>query len=231
MKRFIKRMNRGIVLAVILVVVMTVYIIVDLNHFKSEKPDIEKVVTDFVSGLDEFSQAPEEYRFNSATYEGSAKDDFVKSYNSYIDKFWATDDEEDINSYNWAQRKSDMKSAVYDYIDSLRNFNPTKCSYEMNGCESISKDGPNRAKVTGTFYVNVEGTSDSVYIAPDGTESFIWDDGTGNYKNKLMGINTEMYIELVLKRTSDGWKIVSVESYGWSGGEPYVVSGSDSEKQ
>lgn len=229
MKRFLKKANRGIILGILLLVGTAVYIIIDLQQFKSERPEIESVLSDFVENIDEFSSVPAEYRFNDRTYEGQVKDDFVKKYNQFIDKYWTASDD-NVNIYSWSMKKPDMKSSVNDFISGLQDRTPVSCDFSLKTINSVNKDGPNRAVVEATVKADVQGTPDCVFLSPHGPTQYIWDDSEMtssfdiNASDNVYATEVEIDIVFQLKRTSEGWKITSSEDNGWFDNGRYKVT-------
>ena len=209
MKYRLKKINRGLVLAAVLLVGLVIYIVVDTHNFKSEKPQIEQTVMNFVQALGEQNITPEEYREKGKRYsEEDAKkrtDDFAR----FLDEYWISA-ESDGNGYNWAVYKSDLKNDMKEIIDDTNGY-ITDFNAEIRDCK-ISKDGPNAALADCTVKIVFVGLPDFAVIGAGGIDyNYIGQELESD--EKLVKVSIEQSCSFGLERTSDGWKITKNEWY------------------
>ena len=62
MKKFLRKVNRGLVLGGVLIIGTTIYIIADLKNFEKEKPAVEQRVTEYTQAVAKFNITPDKYR-------------------------------------------------------------------------------------------------------------------------------------------------------------------------
>ena len=76
MKNVYKRINRGLVLAGVLLVGFVIYVISDTLQFKKTKPLLKDMAADYMQKLCELNVTPEKYR---SLEELAKQPDYVKS--------------------------------------------------------------------------------------------------------------------------------------------------------
>lgn len=209
MKHKLKKINRGIVLAVILVIVMTIYIIIDYSNFKKEIPMIKTTVTDYVDELSQFNIAPEKYQSTKCVYSDEDKNSRISEFNVFADKYWTNND---YNDEPWTTEKKEFKNLFASYIDDLEKGFITECSSDVENI-IVKKDGPNSAVVVVKYKIN--------YVGSNRVKIINNDDGYGYYDYDEEKVQTdalykhidEISSELNLYRTDDGWKVYNCWSY------------------
>lgn len=208
MKNKLKRINRGLVLGGIIIVVMVFYIIIDARNFKSEKPQIEQTVSDFVTELAEFNVTPEKYRTDGIEYSTEDAEKRISEFEKFTDKYW-TAGEPALDDFGWASYMSTFRSSMKDVIDQVDRGYITSYSAQPSNVE-ISKDGPNAAIVTceiNTLYTCI---NNSIIISPMGNDDY-YDDTP--YEDEMLKVSRSFECTFNMERTSDGWKIISCECY------------------
>ena len=58
MKRFLKKVNRGLVLAGLILIGFVIYIIFDMNSFKKNKPQIAQTLKEYISEIEDVAVTP-----------------------------------------------------------------------------------------------------------------------------------------------------------------------------
>ncbi|HHX57578.1 MAG TPA: hypothetical protein GX710_06125, partial [Clostridiales bacterium] len=112
-KKFLRRMNRGVLLGGIIVVGLVIYIVVDTVNFKKDIPMFEQFIEDYYADISEIAVTPEENQ--------SVKDLDItekelarakEEYSSFIDENW-TNYSNDLYYYTTKE----------DVIGNVDNFN------------------------------------------------------------------------------------------------------------
>lgn len=141
MKRFLKRMNRGLVLAVVLLAVLVVYIMIDSTAFKSSRPEIQAQVEAYLEAvkavnLEEPSQKTEEAKM-------------------LMEQYWCS-----AESIMTNMDSAMTKRGGLDYLDRLDSqggdYTRLTAYKDMTGEVQVSKNGPGCAKATVDYSVSVE---------------------------------------------------------------------------
>lgn len=209
MKHRLKKINRGLVLAAVLIVGLIIYIVFDSHNFKSEKPQIEQTVMNFVQALDEQNITPEKYRENGKRYSEEDAKKRTDDFTQFLDKYWISA-ESNNNGYDWAVYKSDLKGDMKELIDGASGY-ITDFNAEIRDCK-ISKDGPNAALAECTVKIVFVGTEDCAIIGAGGIDrNYMWQESENG--DKLVKVSLEQSCTFGLERTSDGWKITKNEWY------------------
>lgn len=208
-----KKMNRGILLGGIVFVGVGCYVVVDQHNFKSEKPEIESVVTEFVEGLESYNVTPEKYREKGKELSDADAEALKKDYWEFIDKYWVST-EENTNSVYYRADKTQMKGQMATVIDNWKDDHSESCDIEVRECK-VSKDGPGAAVAEIKVKYIVKGTPSTDFLTPNMTESMDWwmdNDGSAEEIVRTFSCNAEYVV--YLERTSDGWKITGSDGYG-----------------
>lgn len=209
MKHWLKKINRGLVLTAVLVVGLIIYIVSDIHNFKSEKPQVEQTINEFVQVLSEQNITPEEYREKGKKYSGEDSKKRIDNFSEFIDKYWVAADSEGYN--DWAVYKSDIKGAMKELTEDVNSGYVTEFSAEVRNCK-ISKDGPNAALAECTVKLVFTGSQDCAIIGTDGIDrDYVWNETEPT--DQLVKVSIEQYCTFGLERTSEGWKIANNECY------------------
>lgn len=191
------------------------YAVYDHNAFKASKPEIEETAESYVKSM--------------ADSNIGETDDLSAQWTELVNEYFT----DSAGSSDYAFTKTDILSEI--------NGKTIKSSQsgEITGAESdvkdisISKNGADGAKVRISYSLCYEVTyGDPYYMSFMGLSCFssgdymggdVYEPSRSPYKAFLNG-DAELY----LKRTDNGWKIASVEDYGY--GEDYThENGGDDE--
>lgn len=206
-------MNRGILLGGIVFVGVGCYVAVDQHNFKSEKPEIESVVTGFVEGLGSYNVTPEKYREKGTEVSEADAETLKKDYWEFVDKYWVSTEEETDPNYSYKSDKSGVKGQMSMVIDNWRYDHSESCDIEVRDCK-VSKDGPGAAIASVKVKYVVTGTSTNEYLTPYCIESMNWwSDNGESGKESVRTFSCDAEYTIYLERTSDGWKITGSEGY------------------
>lgn len=228
MKLRLKKINRGLVLAAVLLIGLVIFIIVDNHNFKSEKPDIERTITDYVSELSALNITPEKYQASGKKYSSEDADKRISEFTEFADKYWITVDE-NPNSMVWYTYKNEFRGSMERILEDAEGSYITDCSAEVNDCK-INKDGPNAALVQCTVRFIFTGTQSCAFIGAGGGDwSYSWSPEE-QHSDNMMKCSVEQDCTIMMQRTSDGWKIGGVEWYDMSFSETPAADAENSEE-
>lgn len=208
MKGRLKKLNRGIILAIILLIGLTIYIMIDNHNFKSEKSEIENVVEDYVNALNAFNITPEDQRALDVKLTQQQSDEIYKNGKTILDKYWVEGKTPVNTSFDFYFVKSDMRRMLQSWIDTKQGY---VTDYKLDiKSSSISKNGPNAAIMFLDVSVKATGAGEQTIFGLDGQE---WLSFSDEVDTNLKSTKAEGNYDIYLKRTSDGWKIEG--SYGY----------------
>ncbi len=216
MKHRLKRLNRGIVLGILVVIAFVIYLAVDNAVFKSkEKDEIESVISGFVSDA---AQA--------CVYTGSAKDkeSILTFYERQaeagckdaLNKYWEHSDA--LEKYNEASlfgeyytTKDDIEqemTPLRDYMDYGDNTPAVMPYYSAIDCtttiESIKRNGAGATAIITVRY-DATGSGVPILVSPIGVNYI--EAGSGSQVSTSESYRIELYKQ-------DGqWKIVGSTWY------------------
>ena len=199
MKKFLKTVNRGVILAVFAAACVAVYVGVETARFRSEKPEIEQMVEQYLEEVRKINLAAPEER--------------EQKTRELLEKSWTGTDQ---NGYRGFE-KSDMlwyldqqtenigrEPAVIYYTALVKNL-------------TVLQNGPGGARALADYSASLEmSAEDPVYPvygigASDGcyTSCVQASDETGTVQNM------ECSLEFYLEHTQGQWKISGI-NVGWN---------------
>lgn len=222
MKRFLKRVNRGLVLALVLLIALTGYIVTDEIRFKAEKPEITKLMNQFLEDSSQMGIFPKEYQKIGQPVPESVKEEKQKENIQMIETYWGID-----SSESWKQKKSDF----IQMIDEMLNENSSGKGYiskwtaRYSSDPTIKKNGSNAAAVTAEYTVVVEYMGETAFNLP--TEIVRSSDISGDYheedenetneenSDQLKRVTFNGTMNLELEKQDGHWKIIRSDYGGY----------------
>lgn len=189
MKRFFKRVNRGLVLAAVILVGLVIFIQIDQYQFKSSKPEIEQMTREYLEKVKENNQLEPKERMEKTRL--------------LLTEYW-----EESNANTLGVPKRTMEN----YLDSIQENDYAKLDGYADRINSIEvkKGGPRAASVSVDYEVTLSGSQQVSSYGIYGLETS-WhgsmEAGTGESSDSRV-------YELTLQMTQekDGWKITSIVS-------------------
>ncbi|NLZ45290.1 MAG: hypothetical protein GX896_01215 [Clostridiales bacterium] len=211
MKIRLKKINRGIVLAIVLLIGLVVFVMVDNHNFKSEKAEIEKMTEDYVAGINDFNAAYYKEKFPNKKLTKEQEDKILSQGKEIFNKLWISG--KPSGSTQWSSHKTDMMSTL-DYHVKDNQFQQSivqECNFNIKEMK-VSKNGPNSALVDVTMNSKVIGSGDIIAFSPSGTDNMLYTEQPSDVE-QLKLVKGEGLFTVELSRTDDGWKIKSVQGY------------------
>lgn len=200
MKRFLKRMNRGLVLAAVLLAGLIVYIMIDSAAFKSSVPEIQEQVETYLEAVKTVNLE-----------EPSRKTDDAKML---LEQYWCG-----VESMMTDMGSAMTKSGGLDYLNMLEeqggDYTRLTGYKDMIGEVKVSKNGPGCAKATVNYSVSVESQQklpEEGYriLGLQGDSYYYYGGGmTGNEDGTQM--DAQYILTFLFYEKDGGWKIGSVD--------------------
>ena len=224
-KTRMKKMNRGIALGVIIIVVLIIYIIIDSVRFNQSKDDIESVADNYVQAFAKASESDIEGFWK--------KDDEVKyeeGISKVIDEYWSDASVSTDVLYGY-----DSKSNLKEYIGGIEystNYigNLKGMQYDLTKVK-IKKYGPGGAMLTGTIVMtgSVPMYDEFAYLGGYcSTNEITWDEmiskhEDGKIKAATVDISADIETTIIFTYEDGKWKICNQSMYVMEGsvGKPY----------
>lgn len=208
-KNQFKKTNRGLVLALILIIGVAIFTIVDNINFKEEKPEIEQTITGFVEGMGSFAVTPQEFIDKEEISDKEFKP-YQTKWNEFVNKYWVYK-ERNPDSIYWENLMSDIKNMYSSLQHKTKDEQVVSCSYEARNIR-ISKAGPNCATATFSVYIVAETKGDALILTPMYAETLGWF-AEEDITDSLRKVKAVGEYSVTLERTSDGWKIYNSDGY------------------
>lgn len=224
LKKSIKKSNRGLFLGLVLVIAVAVYTVIDNHNFKSEKPAIEKQVTDFVEQIGDYMVFGEEYR-TTQTQKGKQltdpeKEQYQSQWNKFIDQYWVYKDYSK-NMYFWGLTIAGMKNTYQDVLNQLPDEYVTSYNATV-GSVSIKKAGPECATCEAQVNIIVQTTDNASFVMPGSTENFgnygyeeyydpIADEFVKSDDSQMLKYSCDATFTFNLERVDGVWKITGAD--------------------
>ena len=221
MKIFLKKINRGLILGAILIIIVAIYVIVDYSRFSSEKTIIK-------SNFEEYNKNfTEALIMEDLNY--SKESDTYNNLSNIINKYWC---DKKITKDAWTI----TYPRIFQELDD--KFSDSKISEDINNKDlhydngyildinynvkeiTIKKAGQNLANVTGTIVYEIYSSDPGYFILPFSTiytyDYYGYED-TNNQSiptGKCLVTEVEDEFNVYMYREDGTWKIA--ESAGFS---------------
>lgn len=229
MKKFLRKVNRGLVLGGVLIIGTTIYIIADLKNFEKEKPIVEQRVTEYTQAVAKFNITPEKYREYNITIGTEDSQKISADWQAILDEYWIDKKVPTDDIFYSYDDKSYLEENVSFYIEDKQRGYVTDISIDLTDCK-IKKDGPNAAVMNCIANIYYVGLENSGIFTPGGYNShYTYFDNESPIEPKLMQTTFSEEITFFLEKKSDGWKITKSETYGHMDVNVSKVQESDSE--
>lgn len=223
MKKFLRNMNRGIALLIVLVIGFVGYVVYDNVSFKKEKKPIEDFLKNYYSELAQISLLPEEYRTAGAKPPKEVIDKKRAENKAFLDKYYTT---KQVNT-GWRD-KDDILRNMEDMYAKMQSGKScvTELEFGFKSAESIRKIAPNTVVASVNYFGTIRAVGDVIVFTGGDffhSEYELYNDSSALTDGKLREYKISYGMELTLYKTSEGWKIAKSGSSWWSNVTPTVV--------
>lgn len=243
MKKFLKRVNRGIVLFLLMIVVFIIYVITDTISFRDNKPVVKSVLDNFMTELAVCNVAPEAARSADASVREGAKDAWTKQVEDLTNKYYCYEGKKgDAAIFYYGEPKSqwqnDAKNAVAFVCGAKPEGFVTGCETKLkDNTLKISKCGVNMASAEVSYRYTVSYAGDPQLMIPGGyinmnaltyRASMTKDGEPVDFdRARIDTAVIDLTTSFILKKVDGEWKILYSDYWGWS---MVSVTGGDSEE-
>lgn len=139
LSNIMRKVNRGIVLAILLVIGLIIYLIYDNARFASEKIAIQNMLNDYAKAAAEINILPEEEQKPGERPSQSALQKKLDESKAIINKYLT-----DLHSY--PARESALRELDRIFAENAeRRAYVTECTFTIGPIEKIKKNGPKHA--------------------------------------------------------------------------------------
>ncbi|MGN0621882.1 MAG: hypothetical protein ACI4I9_08445 [Porcipelethomonas sp.] len=218
MKRFLKKVNRGLVLGAVVLAGFIIFVVCDTNSFKKTKPQISTMVEEYLSEMETIAVTPG----NLQNFDSKSKDDAAEienSINGIMSKYWTVEKNTESDFYDGAARE-DFKSMLMYQFDNHDFDNSgigyvTKWSAHPTNID-IHKSGPGYAEVEFDCEIVAEFAGNPFLVTPGYVLPVLdMNYGEAEYSEKLSKITVNGEYAFTLKKQDDKWEIIYADWYGW----------------
>lgn len=198
MKKFFKHANRGVILAIVAVLCVAAYVLVDNARFKEAKPEIEQAVRQYMEEIKTVNLAAPQER--------------IARTQELLEKYWT---ESQDNGYYFGYTKEDVRNYLA-YRERYAANDPEIVDYkEVLKDISISQNGPKGAKIRAGYSVSLEMSREDllypVYGLSGEDGSFVSSQSSGNGTNVVQ--NFDYTVEITMYQDGEQWKIGNMVAY------------------
>lgn len=212
LKKFLRRVNRGLLLGGIVLAGFVVFVITDTISFKKNKPVIEDEIKSYVSMLEDVG-----------VNKGSDQTSYKEGIDSLINNYWTFSDEKSDLFY-YSLNQNEFKNILeLNMNDSDPNAYVSKWTAKVNNVD-ISKAGPGYALVEFDCQIVAEFSGNACLVSPCDAmtiENYVY--YGENVPTGLSRISIDGTYKATMTQKDGKWKICLVKSYGWNSSEITAV--------
>lgn len=209
---FFRRVNRGIIMAIVLVIGLSCYLTVDGIAFKKERETVKQVVENYIKDMQSFLLLPEQYREIDVNVPDAVIENKIKENNALVGKYFA----------NTSHRGWNMKESIAGDLEHMLRNNKASGnivkSYDAKlvKVSKISKYGSN--------LVTVEASIETTTTATESAELFcVFHGGFGHFDkaysdNPVKTFSTQSYevsFTCDMVKQGDTWLFSNSEGMFW----------------
>ncbi len=210
MRKFLKKVNRGLIIGGIVLAGFIIFVVSDTISFKKNKPQIKDAVIAYTDAIAECA----------VTF--SSEEDFNKEIDKLMNNYWCTDrNTNNSNNYyglNINNYRNQLDIAKNETYSDKNSGSVTKWSAKPS-MFSIRKAGPGYAVVEFSCDITAEFKGDPYLINPSDTmkvSDFVYYGSEQNVTDNLSQFSVTTDYELKMKYVDGEWKICQATSWGWS---------------
>lgn len=223
LKTLWKKANRGVLLAIVLILVLCCYIVIDKLTFSNEKPEIDETMQTYLTTYLDALTVSEDFITAGGTWDASSIAKQRETLSEIIKTYWTDTFYQSNNGwYSQIDKGEFLETLQSTYSDSLLNQGYITNIDNMISNVRITKNGPGAAIYTCTlkFTTTTQGTTD--FVSVDGntntTNANYWyDDSTSTVPvTETQTLTFEYDVQVELLRENGTWKISNLTQQGWS---------------
>ena len=159
-KTVLRKINRGIVLGVILLIGLVIFLVIDDQNFQRQQPEIQRMVEQYLQDVSVISIFPEQYQKIGEEVPVQVVEEKKKEVGDVLNRYWVRQTGT-VNYQNWESISLEWNSMIDQ--NSKGNGYISDWSGLPMGSVKITKTGPGAAKAVFPYSIVVEvhGIADS----------------------------------------------------------------------
>lgn len=196
MKKFLKHCNRGLLLALAVLLGLILYLKIDGIQFENAKSDIQSTITDYLAEVKEINLADTKEKISLA--------------HSLLGRYWAAhgltsgtyygQEKDSMESYLNSLAAQGTLTQVTDYVDVIRDI-------------QISKFGPGCAKATVTYDASLTlEEPDSDYLILGLQSDYYGDYYTAATQSDSTQLSRSLTLTFYLQEVKEQWQIIGISA-------------------
>lgn len=224
-KTILRKMNRGLLLGLVILIGLIIYISIDESNFKKEKPQIIQSLMQYAEDMQKVSITPTDYQKLDAKIPADVQQNQIKQMHDIINQYWT---QSQAKGNNYSLSKS---SYTYELEQMIKNNADgkgyiEKWSVKLEDGMNIAKSGPDAATVTARYTTVLEYAGLPEYICYFHVMSVdnIYNGGSADSKDanlKRLTITGEVTVEML--RINGEWKIVTAQDWASASNSPISI--------
>ncbi|MEG0570062.1 MAG: hypothetical protein RR497_00270 [Oscillospiraceae bacterium] len=166
-KKIYKHINRGLVLAVVLLITTICYVIIGNLNFKKETDTIKGVVNNYAKESVTLSLLPDGANKVGATLTKEQAEKQIKAFDDILSKYWVGAEQSAFGNggANVQFLKKDFENSIKSMIGKPSKSEIKSVDIKIGELKNVSRDGEKGANVSFTFDVDVKSIGQpSVFI-------------------------------------------------------------------
>lgn len=219
MRRFKRKVNRGLLLGAVLLLGLAVFVIVSEVLFRQQIPDIRETVQAYVNALPGLNSLPEDAQVGQ-TLSAAQQEEQNRKLEAFLDQYWTEGEKSQGDGFYVTFSASDIRS----YVQKLWN-SPLSANFRDFSVLVPERSISVRASGAGYALVSVSvqdfnalctGRADALFCGLCDEESVDAEvpgtDGAEEVRAERR-VSYLMELSFEMKRVGGEWKIVSVSGY------------------
>ncbi len=225
MRRFKRKINRGLLLGAVLLLGLAVFVIVGEVRFRQQVPDIRKTVQAYVNSLPELNTLPADGKVGEVLTPAQ-KEEQNRKLETFLETYWANGEGSggltfsysaaDFRAYAQKLRSAPIRATFRDFSVLVPEQSITVKAAGAGYATVSVAVGDFNVLCTGDAYALLCGLCDGGTSAWEDTEP---GGGSPEESNPERRVSYRMMLNFEMKRVGGEWKIVSVGGYCAPGAE------------
>ena len=110
-KTVLRKINRGIVLGVILLIGLVIFLVIDDQNFQRQQPEIQRMVEQYLQDVSEISIFPEQYQKIGEEVPVQVVEEKKKEVGDVLNRYWVRQTGT-VNYQNWESISLEWNSMI-----------------------------------------------------------------------------------------------------------------------
>ena len=222
MKNFLKKMNRGVALAIVLIIGLMAFFVVDAVTFSQEEDAIKEFLVEYLEECAQVNLLSVEYRNFEAEIPDSVIDAKTKEIEDFVEKYY-TEYKRVNSSYYYSTKSSILNNTNYMFTNNRElNQYVEELEYSLVNISSIQKQATNAVRVSFNVNIKMRAAYDASFLNISRIEWGLWnyfrEYGNSHETDKIYEAYQEEQFTITLFKVNGKWKIAEADSNYYGGG-------------